>query len=245
MSSVSSALAVILVAALAVSAASAQTCPPSDVAPVQPFSIASYISAPWYVQKQLPLSFQPVSELFCVRATYTLMDPKNASSGLNIYNYANKDKVNGPAVGSSGSGGSSLKLVAVLDPSGPDSKLLVGPAFLQKLMPFSYKNSYGPYWVIATGQTGNSTSKGQHYDYAIISGGAPMYKTQGGCSTLNPSGHGLGMDKNSGGGLWFFTRKQVDPNATAIMLQKAKDLGLDTSGLLNVPQAGCKYTGAV
>lgn len=30
----------------------------------------------------------------------------DVQSGLNIYNYANKDKVNGPAVGSSGSGGS-------------------------------------------------------------------------------------------------------------------------------------------
>lgn len=46
------------------------------IAPCQ-IQIEIYCVHPFNVQ--LPLSFQPVSELFCVRATYTLMDPKNAS----------------------------------------------------------------------------------------------------------------------------------------------------------------------
>jgi hypothetical protein len=46
-------------------------------------------------------------------------------------------------------------------------------------------------------------------------------------------------------GLWLFTRKAVDPASTAVMLQKLKDLGYDTSFLLPVQHTGCTYTSAV
>jgi hypothetical protein len=42
-------------------------------------------------------------------------------------------------------------------------------------------------------------------------------------------------------GLWLFTRKPVDPASKAVMMQKLKDLGYDTSALLPVVQAGCDY----
>jgi hypothetical protein len=43
-------------------------------------------------------------------------------------------------------------------------------------------------------------------------------------------------------GLRLFTRKAVDPASTAVMLQKLKDLGYDTSMLLPVQHTGCNYS---
>ena len=46
-------------------------------------------------------------------------------------------------------------------------------------------------------------------------------------------------------GLRLFTRKPVDSASTAVMLQKLKDLGYDTSMLLPVQHTGCDYTAGV
>jgi lipocalin len=45
-------------------------------------------------------------------------------------------------------------------------------------------------------------------------------------------------------GLWFFSRKPVDPESTAEMQAVAEDLGLDTSKMQIVQQQGCRYEGA-
>jgi hypothetical protein len=45
-------------------------------------------------------------------------------------------------------------------------------------------------------------------------------------------------------GLWLFTRAQNDTASTQLMLNKLKDMGLDTSVLRPVQQNGCRYEGA-
>lgn len=178
---------------------------------------------------QVPIVFQPANELYCVRAEYVPLDAANPLGGVLVKNYANRGKVNGPPVGTSGAaGGSSIpgRFIGVVpDPSVP-SKLSVGFALGQSNTPVMG----APYWVVAVGP---------QYEWAIITGGAPNTPGTNGCTTSGPMGSTLG---NSG--FWFFSRKPVDPVGTAAMEAEATRLGLDTSVLLNVEQQGCTYQGA-
>lgn len=52
---------------------SSTKCPPLGFNSVANLNLSAYISAPWYVQQQLPVSFQgedPLSDLYCVRARW-------------------------------------------------------------------------------------------------------------------------------------------------------------------------------
>lgn len=46
-------------------------------------------------------------------------------------------------------------------------------------------------------------------------------------------------------GLWLFSRKPVDPANTAVMREKAQQLGFDLSVLKKVQQEGCSYAAPV
>ncbi|GMH44189.1 hypothetical protein BSKO_12123 [Bryopsis sp. KO-2023] len=210
-------------------------CPPRGFDSVDNFDLDRYISEPWYVQEQMPLRYQPEDQLFCVRAVYDYIDPQEKSKGVVVYNYANEKKVNGKARGTNGSGGQGSAFSAlrafVPDASQP-SKLEVGPNFFQEIFGRRIAQVfYGPYWVVALDP---------NYEWAIISGGAPTIETEKGCIP--------GMkffSRFNGKGFWLFSRKPVDPESTAIMRQKAEEMGFDTSVLLNVEQEGCKYKGAI
>lgn len=209
--------------------ASAPTvCPPPGFDSVKPFDLKRYISAPWYIQKQIPVVYQTINQLYCVRAEYKPIDPTDLNKGVEVLNYANEGKVNGPVqTTQNGQGGPpflrNVQLIATIpDPADP-SKLEVGFArqgTTQQIFP-------GPYWVVAIDQA--------NYDWAIVVGGPPQQKLSNGCGY--PSG------PVNGAGFWLFSRKPVDPAATKIMEAKAKELGLDTSVLLPVEQKGCKYQG--
>lgn len=197
-------------------------CPYKGFDSVKNFDLAKYISAPWYVQKQIPITFQPPNTLYCVRAEYIPIDPANPLKAVTVRNYSNRDKVNGEATGTSGAGGPSSfpgRFIAnVPNPQDP-SKLNVGFALGESTTPVMG----APYWVVAIDE--------EDYQWAIITGGAPtMVSGEGKCIT--------------DGGFWLFSRKPVDPENTAKMLQVAEGLGLDTSKLLDVPQEGCLYEGA-
>lgn len=66
-----------------------------------------------------------------------------------MYNYANSGGVNGSSMGSSPD--SKFQMVAMPDPSGSASKLLVGPKALTRAKFLSF--AYGPYWVVAVGES--------------------------------------------------------------------------------------------
>ncbi|KXZ54658.1 hypothetical protein GPECTOR_4g724 [Gonium pectorale] len=145
------------------------------------------------------------------------------------------------------------QLVAVPDPEAADtpeanSQLLVGnPSSLPGLLNFGWRLGWGQYWVVAV-LPSNNTELG--YDWAIISGGAPEFASSRGCLTEPPpapSPVGLSwasrflgwvgwgstmhasrlssLTRGSSGGLWFFSRRPYDPNATREMLRTAQDLG--------------------
>lgn len=50
---------------------------------------------------QLPLSYQPADELYCVRAVYEPINATDLTAGLIVNNYANRGAVNGPVSGTS------------------------------------------------------------------------------------------------------------------------------------------------
>lgn len=53
-------------------------CPPPDFNAVPDLDLATYVSAPWYVQQQVPISYQgegdPIQYMYCVRAEYIPLD---------------------------------------------------------------------------------------------------------------------------------------------------------------------------
>mgnify|MGYP001168880966 CR=1 FL=1 len=95
-------------------------CPP--VPTVSDVSIEAYASKPWYVQAQLPNRYQPVENLFCVRAVYTVTSPTT----LDVFNFARKGSVEGEP------SNEDMVLNAFIPDVDVKSKLKVGPKFVPK-----------------------------------------------------------------------------------------------------------------
>ncbi|CAD7699240.1 unnamed protein product [Ostreobium quekettii] len=72
------ALLAVAASALAV-AAQDVICPPEGFTANNRLDVRRFAIAPWYAQLQVPLSYQPVDQLFCVRARYELENPENIS----------------------------------------------------------------------------------------------------------------------------------------------------------------------
>lgn len=255
-------LALLLVVAVACAAppqAAATTkpwlCPPKRFDSLPDFNLAKFISAPWYVQAQIPLKYQPLTDLFCVRAKYTPVNTANLAAGVKVCNYANRGGVNKLAVGTcltTPPAGTlttaALDMVALpwpakrTDPATAASKLLVGPtAAMMKSTPDilarppmpGQQRVAGPYWIVAAGP---SKTPALGYDWAIITGGAPSQATEND-ACVPPSA--------TDDGVWLFSRTPVAPAADmAAMMAAAKALRIDTAALVPVKQTGCTYAGA-
>lgn len=234
----------LLVCAETAQLAAARTCPPPKWDSVKDLDLNKYVAAPWYVQQQVPVTYQPINSFFCTRARYVPVDPTDIKKGVLVLNYSNRDRVNGPANGVSGAAGNrSFTLFAVPAPvpASPTaaSKLLVGPRpFLQAAPPAAVAARLGApqgnYWVVAAGPSKNASLG---YDWAIINGGAgaPSGVTPAGCSPSEARDEGF----------WLFHRQPVAPAAdVAKMREVAKGLGYDLRRLRDVVQKGCLYQGA-
>lgn len=217
-----------------------QTCPPPGLDSVEGFNLTEYTRAPWYIQQQMPLVYQPAYQLYCVRAQYVPNDPANLTAGIGVWNYANNNTVNGEAVGSVPGLGPPIVAYPAGNASSNTgaSKITVGLVALQQQFLAGNTAVFGPYWVMAVG-TDQTTGQ---YIWAIVSAGLPSTPSNGACRTGSADGS---RPQVNGEGLWLFSRQPDDPANTQLMLQKAKDLGYDTSVLLPVKQEGCKYAGAV
>eukprot|EP01026_Neomeris_dumetosa_P006444 TRINITY_DN12046_c0_g1_i1.p1 TRINITY_DN12046_c0_g1~~TRINITY_DN12046_c0_g1_i1.p1 ORF type:complete len:240 (-),score=40.15 TRINITY_DN12046_c0_g1_i1:295-1014(-) len=228
---------ILLLTAAAAAPVQEYVCPPPGFTAVQNFGLddlAKFIAAPWYVQQQMATAQQPEDYLYCTTASYTPLDPSNVADGVKVLNYANKGKVNGPPIGTSGAGDSNLQLIAIVPDPTMASKLRVG---LPSLRPVQ-KVSYGDYWIVAVKPSANETIG---YDWAIISGGPPTTSTANGCRTGSKWSWIEKVQINQIG-LWLFTREKVASEQTVQeMRETAKDLGFDLSVLDPVEQEGCLY----
>jgi hypothetical protein len=200
------------------------------VSPLVNLDITEYIRASWFSQQQQVTSYLPTTEDYCVSATYRAEGatvPDFTGTVLSVYNYANNFTVNGPATNNFTANGNGTVLCARL----PDANITGG----LEVAPCSLPNAYaGDYWVVAIGE--NATT--QSYEWALISGGQPSIEQSDGLCTTEIGSYL--------GGLWIFTRATVADNATIAAARAAANaLGISTSQLIDVEQAGCKYEGAL
>mmetsp|Transcript_36214 Transcript_36214/g.71202 ORF Transcript_36214/g.71202 Transcript_36214/m.71202 type:complete len:218 (-) Transcript_36214:49-702(-) len=196
-------------------------CP--TITPKPDTNLTEWIRSSWYVQEQQVTDYQKKSNLFCVVATYNQEGAKVpffSGNVVSVHNYANEDKVNGPA---SNANNKTVLCAREKDPK-EAAKLLVAPCFLPNLLA-------GDYWVLAAGPSNDN------YEWAVVTGGQPTVQYPDGCTTKT--------DSTNNAGLWIFNRKPVAPAAD---METAKSTlvkaGYTLSQLIKVPQDGCYYKGA-
>jgi len=173
------------------------------------FNLATFISANWFIQQQMPIEYQTIDQLYCVEAQYTTLNPpkfwgqtiqvRNVARSVEGFEQDSEDLL----CASQGS-----------DASDP-AKLQVGPCFLPRWEGVTS----GPYWVLAYDEAAG---------YALISGGQPTIQMANGCRT------GTGTN---GSGLWIFTRQQMRNEALVQQVRNiAYQKGFDLSVLKDVDQ---------
>lgn len=196
-------------------------CP--SIEPLDNLNLTEFARSTWYIQKQQVTGYQPRETLYCVAQTLNQEArtvPFFSGPVLSVYNYANYNRTNGPALNSK----NGTVLCARIVDEHRTGAIINAPCFLPNFLA-------GPYWVIAAGPTQ------KHYEWAIISGGPPtVVQPDGNCTTKTTG--------TNGSGLWLFTRSPVDTTATAQMETILQNKGYSTSLLLPVQQTGCKYEGA-
>jgi len=207
-------------------AMAASTCPSVTTVGSDHFNLTEWVRKTWYIQEQQVVDYQPLSSFFCVAATYNVEGksvPLFKGTVVTVYNYGNKDTVNGALQNAN-----NMTLCARALNAKDASKLAVAPCFLPNLLA-------GPYWVIGVGE--DEGTQGE-YSWAVVIGGEPSVQWPDGCTTKEQG--------TNGAGLWLFTR---NPVATEHQLDKMHSLlkskGIATSRLHSVAQAGCSYHGAV
>ena len=183
------------------------------------FNLTEYVRDRWYIQQQQITTYLPLEENYCVTAKYNISDRKILGYKgvvLNVYNYANLNKVNGEEANKH----NQVLCARVPNKTNP-SKLLVAPCFLPNVFA-------GDYWVVAAGPTSDN------YEWAIVSGGQPTVQYKDGCTTKTTGSNGAGF--------WYFSRVPSASHSVIKKLNKiAKSKGYTLSQLHNVTQANCSY----
>lgn len=203
---------------------------PSDsdcntVSPISDVNLNEFISHTWYIQQQQVTGYQDEDAFFCVAATYRSENasvPFFSGTVLSVYNYANKDIVNGVPLNTA----NGTVLCAREEDTSNTGSLLVAPCFLPNILA-------GPYWILALGYTQDG-----NLSWAVVSGGQPTEKYDDGCTTK--------LTGTNGSGLWIFSR---DPVATENDIDNARaslsEMGFTLSQLKDVEQKGCIYDQAL
>merc|ERR1719231_1295563 len=214
----------LLLAVAAPALAQTSACP--SVTTVDHFNLTEWVRKTWYIQEQQVVDYQPLSSFYCVAATYNNQGksvPFFDGTVLTVYNYANKDKVNGALQNAN-----NMTLCARALNKTDSSKLPVAPCFLPNILA-------GPYWVLGIGDDPEAPGE---YSWAVVIGGEPTVQWDDGCTTKESG--------TNGAGLWLFTRQPVASKGQldAMHALLAKQ-GVATSRLHPVQQTGCEYHDAV
>merc|ERR1712232_378697 len=137
-------------------------CP--EVLTVENFNATAFASAPWYVQKQRVVPFQPPSSFYCVEANYNFSPNRFFSFlygwDLEANNYGENED-----------GEPQAATLCVKQDCDVLSKLSVAPCWLPVA---------GPFWVVEYVE-GNQ-------GYAVISGGQPTVPSENGCKVEDGNG---------------------------------------------------------
>lgn len=192
-------------------------CP--QIQTVNNLNLTEYIRAPWYIQMQQETPYLPNNTNYCVLAKYNRTQrsvPFFSGTVLSVYNYANRDRVNGYNLNKN-----NYTLCARVPNANETSKLIVAPCFLPNIFG-------GDYWILYAGPQTNN------YEYAIVSGGPTNIRYNNGCSTSTTN------INNSG--LWIFTRNQtVSDSLIENLIVYLVSRGITPELLNKVNQTGCLY----
>merc|ERR1719453_2139326 len=130
------------------------SCPTVATVGSRNFNLTEWVRATWFIQEQQIVDYQPLSSFYCVAATYDLENahvPLFHGTVVTVYNYANKDEVNGP-----NQNANNMTLCARAVNATDSSRLAVAPCFLPNFLA-------GPYWVLGLGTAAHGT-----YEWAAI-----------------------------------------------------------------------------
>ena len=188
------------------------------VEPDNQIDIDKFVQHTWYAQYQQIVSYQNEDELYCVAATYNIEQNRTVpffdGTIISVYNYANKNKVNGIPVNTK----DGMVICARIPDEKKPGKLVVAPCNLPNLFG-------GNYWIIGVGK---------NYEWLVVSGGQPRVKYDDGCTTY--------LNRTLNSGLWIFSKYRIMPledlNTTMSLLQEK---GFTLSKLIKVDQKGCVY----
>ena len=230
---------------LLVPSVKSQQCPPSGFDALKPdaFDSNKFVGSSWYSLKQLPVAYQPVSQLYCVSADYAIIEQSgpgfigsvwcntvgaifggcaDALPAISVFNSARVGSVNGAF--------NSIEFTATIpDQANDPAKALVAPGFI----PDTLRGSETNYWVVKAGSYSElngvtAEEETSFYQWAIITTGPPDVEgpTEGQCY--------------SAGGYWYFSRERQPPPGVEEALDSiATDLGLDTAVMKLVEQENC------
>merc|ERR1712117_296092 len=178
-----------------VSRHNSSACPPVTTQPG--FDLTTFISARWYVRREMTLEYSPVDGHNCANAFYEIKEsPEFWGWTITVKNRAMFD--NGTAFGGD--------LCAIAADSNDAAKLKVAPCFLPTFLG-------GPYWVLKYDEAEG---------YAVISGGQPTVETPDGCQTgtgTNDSGLWIFTRKSN-------PAPEVVEKGLAVAAEKGFDLGV-------------------
>jgi lipocalin len=186
----------------------------------------------WYSIEQIPLSFQPLSQFYCIYVDYTEQKKSKGflcsilggcgQQAFDVFNSADIGQVNSIVP-------NTINFVATIpNPGTEPGKAYVGPEFLP---PKTRKGTN--YWVLDAGDYNalvpTSGSDPNFYQWAIITAAEPNLN-DGKCY--------------SDTGFWLFARDPVPPAGIigAMKSLASTTFGLEPSVLQPVTHAGCTYT---
>lgn len=191
---------------------------------VDTFDLNEFVRKTWYSQMQQEVKYQTKESFYCVTATYNFEEnrtvPFFSGKVISVYNYANRNEVNGDPVNTKNG-----TVLCARQPNDKDnSKLLVGLCNLPNIFT-------GDYWIIGYGP------KNPPYEWLVVSGGQPKNHYIDGCTTR--------INSTNNAGLWIFSRYPIMSTSdlkSAMNLLKTK--GYTLSKLIPVQQKGCIYENA-
>lgn len=208
-------------------------CPPEGFDALKEFDFDSYISARWYIQKQIPVAYQTLDQFYCITADYTkdtnFCPLCNRDPRVDIDNRARQGSVDGRPLG----GPSRFFRGIVRQPKKDPAKVTVS-AFAAAFLPNPN------YWIVAAGTYADvlnnvTSSNSANYDWAIVTGGSPTKVGANGKCLPDPGE----LDFL---GMWMFARDPVPAAGVVDAIERVADqMGLDTSAWLPVAQEGCVY----
>ena len=199
-------------------------CTPVSLQTDPPVNLTEYMRASWYIQQQQLTGYQRLRDLYCVTATYNRDQrskvPFFHGQVISVYNYANRDGINGPNENNN----QTVLCARVANASSPE-KLLVGPCFLPNIFG-------GPYYILAAGP------QPELYEWAIVIGGQPTVNMGNNTCTTSE-------DKINNSGLWLLSRTpQLAEEKIEMMKEILLQRNVSTQLLKPVVQEGCQYEGA-